>query len=91
MDTVAAITTLDQTEISQPGTILGVHGHTMELKIPRQVGVGSAVKVEANDTLALGEVFACRPDAEGYTVWVDLIEALHGVNELSRLAKALIS
>jgi hypothetical protein len=62
----------------------------MELKLPVGVKIGSPVKVEAGDTLSLGEVSDCRPEGDGYMVCVELMQALHHVNELSRLARALV-
>ena len=90
MDTIAALTTLDQTESSQAGTVLGLYGQVMELKLLKDVKVGSPVKIEAGDTLSLGEVSYCRPDGDGYNVCVEVMQELHHVNELSCLAHALI-
>jgi len=91
METVAALTSLDQTEIKQTCLVLGLDGKTMELKLPQYLNIGSAVKVEADDTLSLGEVSYCRLDGDGYVARVEILEALHHVNELTRLARALLS
>jgi hypothetical protein len=40
---------------------------------------------------SLGEVTGCQPEADGYMAWAQLVEALHSVDELSRLARALAS
>lgn len=90
MDT-AAFTKLDDTEVALCCPVLGVDGHMIQLKLPKWVDIGSAVKVEADDTLSLGEVSYCRPDGDGYVVWVDLLQSLHNVAELSRLAQALLA
>jgi hypothetical protein len=90
METVAAITTLDQAEVSQAGTVVALHGQIMELKTPKHMKIGSLVKVEADDTLSLGEISYCCPDGDGYTVCVELVQAMHHVSELSRLARALV-
>ena len=66
--------------------MLGLEGHVLQLKVPEQVDIGSAVKVEAGDTLSLGEVSYCRPEGDGYVICVDLMQALHNVGELSRLS-----
>ena len=99
METVAALTNLEESEVSQAVSqavsqkcsMLALNGHTMQLKLPQPVGIGSAVKVEADDTISLGEVSYCRREGDGYVVWVDLMQALHNVAELSRLARALIA
>ena len=91
MKTVAALTNLEGPEVSQTCSVLAVSGHMMQLKLPKPVGIGNAVKIEADETLSLGEVSYCRPEGDGYIVWVDLIQALHNVSELSRLARALLA
>lgn len=88
---VAAFTNLENAEVSQVCPVLGLDGRMMQLKLPKRVNIGSAVKVEAGDTLSLGEVSYCRPDGDGYVVWVELMQALHSVTELSRLARALLA
>jgi len=91
MVTVAAFTNLQDTEIAQVCPVLGLEGHMMQLKLSTYVDIGSAVKVEAGDTLSLGEVSFCRADGDGYIVWVELMQALNSVTELSRLARALLA
>jgi hypothetical protein len=91
METVAALTNLEESDVSQKCPVLALSGHTMQLKSPKPIGIGSAVKVEADDTMSLGEVSYCRPAGDGYLVSVDLVQALHNVDELTRLARALLS
>ena len=90
METVAAFTKLDDAEVSCGCPVLGLDGHTMQLKLPKWIDIGSAVTVEAGDTMSLGEVSYCRSEGDGYVVWVELIQALHNVTEMSRLARALL-
>jgi hypothetical protein len=92
METVAALTNLDEAQVAaQTCSILGRSGNTMQLKLPKYVTIGSPVKVEADDTLSLGEVSYCRPADDGYFVQVEILQALHNVNELTRLARALLT
>jgi hypothetical protein len=91
METEAAFTNLDGAETSLACQVLGLDGHTMQLKLPKCVDIGSPVKVEGNDTLSLGEVSYCCPTADGYLVWVEVLESLRNVTELSRLSRALLT
>jgi hypothetical protein len=91
MDAVAAFTNLNDPEVSLDCPVLGLDGHTMQLKLSKRVEIGSAVKVATGDTLSLGEVSYCRPANDGYIVWVEVMQALHDVTELSRLARALLT
>ena len=90
METVAALTSLEA-EITQTCLVLGLDGNTMEVKLPQYLNIGSPVKVEADDTMSLGEVTYCRPEGDGYLARVEILEALHNVNELTRLARALLA
>jgi len=90
METAAAFTDLEESNVSQSCLVLALDGSSMQLKLPSQVPVGRPVKIEADDTLSLGEVSYCRPTEDGYIVWVEVMEALHNVGELSRLARALL-
>ena len=91
MENVAAFTNLDNTEVSQACPVLSLDGPIMQLKLPKRVDIGSAVKIEADNTLSLGEVSYCRPEGDGYVVCVEVIQALHNVTEMARLAQALLS
>ncbi len=91
METVAAFTKLDDAEVSLRCPVLGRDGRMMQLKVAKWVDIGSAVKVEADDTMSLGEVSYCRPEGDGYLVWVELFQALQQCAELSRLSHALVS
>lgn len=90
METVVAFTDLEDSNTSHNCLVLALDGPSMQLKLPRQVAIGTPVKIEADDTLSLGEVSYCRPTEDGYIVWVEVLEALHNVGELSRLARALL-
>jgi hypothetical protein len=91
METLVAYTNLSQTEASGVCPVLEHEGSRIQLKVPKGIDVGSAIKIEAGDTLSLGEVSDCYPDGDGYVVCVELLQALHNVAELSRLARALLS
>jgi hypothetical protein len=91
METVAALTCLGDREATQSCLIVQIQGRNMLVKLPQYVQIGSPVKVEADDTMSLGEVSYCRPEGDDYIVEVELLQALHNVNELSRLARALLT
>jgi hypothetical protein len=91
METVAALTNLQEAEIAHSCSVLDVNGHLMQVQLKKPIAVGSPVKVEADDTISLGEVSYCSPEGDNYIVWVALMESLHNVTELSRLARALVN
>jgi hypothetical protein len=91
MQMLVAYTNLSDTEVPQVCPVIGLDGRSVQLRVSTPNHVGSAVKIEADDTMSLGEVSYCRPEGEGYVVWVELAQALHHVDELSRLARALLT
>lgn len=99
METVAALTNLeanaeggpDQAAAPQPCVVVALDGKMMQVKLPQQVHAGSPVKVEAEDTISLGEVASCRPEGDEYIANVEILQALRNVNELTRLARALLA
>ncbi|MDP8983219.1 MAG: hypothetical protein M3O35_21805 [Acidobacteriota bacterium] len=64
-------------------------GRGMRVRAPIAVAAGSAVKVETQDVLFLGEVCHCAPDGEAYAIGLDLDQALTGLLELSRYNEGL--
>jgi hypothetical protein len=91
METLVAYTNLSETKTPQVCPVLGLDGHMLQVKLPASASIGSAVKIETDDTMSLGEVSYCRPEQDGYVVWIHLVQALHDVTELSRLARALVA
>lgn len=91
METLVAYTNLSGMEAPQFCPVLGLAGRMMQLKLPEPADIGIAIKIEADDTMSLGEVNCCRPDGEGYVVCVELSQSLHDVNEHVRLARALLA
>ena len=91
MEMVADFTNLDNAEVSSNCPVIQYDNHTIQLRLSKRVNIGSPVKLEADDTMALGEVSFCQPEGDGYIVWVELAQALHNVMDLSRLARALLA
>jgi len=90
METVVAFTNLDDAEGSLACPVYEFDGHRMQLKMTKRIQVGSAVKVESDYTLSLGEVSCCRREGDNYIVYVEVMQALHKVSEMARLARALL-
>jgi hypothetical protein len=69
--------------------LLDMSGSGVQLRAPMPVSCGAAIKIESGDTLMLGEVCRCRPEAGAYTVGVQLSQELSSLTELERLNRAL--
>ena len=51
------------------------------------VPIGTAVKIEADDSILLGEALYCRDDGGSFFVGVELEHALYGLVELGRILR----
>jgi hypothetical protein len=69
--------------------LLEISGSGLQLRLPKAVAYGAAIKIESGNTLMLGEVYRCEPEAGAYTVGVRLCQELSSLKELERLNCAL--
>ncbi len=63
----------------------------MRLSLDRPVPLGSAVKVEFEDALFLGEVCHCTPAETGFVIGLELQHSLVGLRDLARLNRRLVN
>jgi len=77
------ITIFGEPDIRLPARLrnFSPRGIGLEMQVP--VAAGSALKLEFNDTLLLGEVIYCRDDGDSFYVGVELEHALYGLGELA--------
>jgi hypothetical protein len=71
--------------------LLDMSGNGLQLRAPMPVSCGAAIKIESGNTLMLGEVCRCEPEAGAYAVGVQLSQDLSSLMELELLNRALIS
>jgi hypothetical protein len=76
------ITLFGQVDVRIPGRIRSVSGRGMGLEVAQPIDTGAPLKIEASDSLLLGEAIYCRADRDGFYVGVELEQALHGLAEL---------
>ena len=65
---------------------VSVRGIGLELQGP--VAIGTALKIELDDSLVLGEVIYCREDETSFYVGVILEQALCGLGDLAKALRA---
>ncbi|MGH8247722.1 MAG: hypothetical protein ACREUU_14980, partial [Gammaproteobacteria bacterium] len=61
----------------------------LKLDLAEGLSPGTAVKVEFDDVLLLGEVVHCRRHGFRFTVGLELEHAVYGTRDLARLAEAI--
>jgi hypothetical protein len=66
-------------------------GNGLRLVLKQPVPVGSAVKVQGDDWLVLGEVCYCRKDRLNFVVGLQLEHSLMGLRQLEELNRKFMS
>ena len=72
------------------GQILNVSQSGLRLLVGQPVASGTAIKIEYEDTLLLGEAVYCYPAGDQFAVGLELQQALYGTSELAKLADRLL-
>jgi hypothetical protein len=83
-------TTLGQQSEDFLAQIENISGTGMRLLVERAVPVGTALKVEWDEILLLGEVCYCQAAKGGHAIGVELEHALLHTGEMARLARRLL-
>jgi len=79
------VTLLRQPESRLPAIVKNSSGRGMGLAMANPVPIGTAVKIECDDSILLGEALYCRDDGGSFFVGVELEHALYGLVELGRI------
>uniref|UniRef100_Q01SY4 Type IV pilus assembly PilZ n=1 Tax=Solibacter usitatus (strain Ellin6076) TaxID=234267 RepID=Q01SY4_SOLUE len=87
-DRSVAITVFGEPDMRIRGRIRNISGRGIGLETEVPVAAGTALKVELDDGLLLGEVIYCRADGPVFYVGVELEHALCGLGELSLMVNA---
>lgn len=87
-DQAVAITLFGEPDIYISAHIRNISRKGIGLELEGPVAPGTALKVQLQDALLLGEVIYCRKDAASYYVGVELEHSLCGLAELSRMVNA---
>lgn len=89
-DQQVTVTVLDETGTKLLGRIVNLSGRGLRLRLSRPIPTGAAVQVEGNDSLFLGEVCYCHPEAKGFAVGLQLDQALYQLREMASLSERIM-
>ncbi len=84
VDQSVAITIFGEPDLMLWARIKNLSGWGIGLSLQGPVAAGTALKIELEDAMLLGEVIYCRQDGDSFYVGVALEQALNGLAELSR-------
>jgi hypothetical protein len=82
------ITLFGEPDIRLPARIKNVSARGIGLELQGPVAIGTALKLELDDSLLLGEVIYCRQDEASFYVGVELEQALCGLADLALALRA---
>jgi len=77
------ITLFGEPDIRLPARIRNLSPRGIGLEMQGPVAAGSALKLEIDDMLLLGEVIYCRDDGDSFYIGVELEQVLCGLGELA--------
>ncbi|HWB85200.1 MAG TPA: PilZ domain-containing protein [Bryobacteraceae bacterium] len=91
VDQPVAVTLLGEREVRATATVKDASGRGLGLTLTHAVKLGTALKIEIEDAILLGEVVHCQPaEGGGYLIGVELHQALYTTAELRELAKEFV-
>jgi hypothetical protein len=90
-DKPVELTVLGNQEASGPAQVIEFSGHGLQVVLHRPIPVSSAIKVEGEDWLMLGEVCYCRQEGIHFVAGLKIDQTLENLEELSRLNESLLS
>lgn len=79
-----AVTVLGENPRQETAQVKNASSRGLAIQIPGPVAPGTAVKIEIEDSLVLGEAVYCRPQPDGHLVGIELDQVLCGLTELGR-------
>lgn len=89
VDRPVRVTGLGACPVHCTGTVRNLSGRGMRLTVPQAIPLGTAVRVDADNVMFLGEICYCVPESSGYSVGLMLEHILTGLDELQRLNRGL--
>jgi hypothetical protein len=89
-DKPVELTVLGNQEASGPAQVIEFSGHGLQIVLHRPIPVNSAIKVEGEDWLMLGEVCYCRQEGIHFVAGLKIDQTLENLEELSRLNDSLL-
>jgi hypothetical protein len=81
---------LVQHALALPALAIEMSEGGMRLLLTRAIPVGAPVKIEAEDSLFLGEVCYCESQATGFLIGLKLLQVLSNLSELARLNRRIM-
>jgi hypothetical protein len=89
-DQPVSVVLLNGADAEIPARIVNMSGKGISLAAEQQLPIGSAVKVNLEDSMLLGEVCHCHHNQGSWIFGVKLDQVITSVSELSRLVTTVM-
>lgn len=89
VDRPVRVTELDSYLTRWTGTVRDLSGRGMRLTVPEAIHPGTAIRVDAENIMFLGEVCYCVPESPGFSVGLMVEHILTGLDDLESLNRGL--
>jgi hypothetical protein len=83
-DQSVVVTVLGEHETQHAARILNASGRGLAIEMPSAVPPGTAIKIEVDDSILLGEAVYCKGGQGSYLLGVELDQMLCGLTELGK-------
>jgi hypothetical protein len=88
-DAAVTVTAL-QTGQSFPARVVNLSGSGVKVEIPASFPCGTAVKIEGQDFLLLGEICRLEPRGAGFFLGIQVSHSLQSLADLARLNHSIL-
>ena len=85
VDQVISLSFLVENGVTLPARVRNCSGRGLGLSLPGMIEPGTAIQIQADDALVLGEVVYSRREGDGCYAGVQLEQTLKGLSELARV------
>ena len=83
-DQSVAVTVLGDQETRLTARVKNASGRGLAIEMPVKVAPGTALKIELDDSILLGEAVYCQSGPESHLIGVELDQVLCGLSELGK-------
>ena len=73
------------------GHIENLRGRVATIILERPVAAGAALRMDFDDCMILGEVWSSESDGRGYSITLEVRDAIPRVSDLNRLVSAVMA
>lgn len=70
--------------------IVHLNGRDAKLQASQYIPTGSAIRIDLDDSMLLGEITGCISEQEQFGIAVNITEAIPSMSDLARLVSALM-